>query len=367
MEVVRQWFRRIAADPQVVALVLVLLVGLAIILTMGKMLAPVMASLVFAYLLEGLVASLRRMGIPRRLAVIIVFLIFIVALVFILLGIMPTLSHQVTQLFQQLPNILSKGQEAILQLPEKYPDLISEAQVNDLIGAVRAELAGLGQRFLSVSIASVLGVITIMVYVVLVPMLVFFFLKDKQRIIDWFSSYMPRDRALTHQVWHEVNKQVANYVRGKVWEILIVGVVSYITFAFMGLQYSELLATLVGLSVIIPYIGAAVVTLPIAAIGYFQWGWSAEFGYLMLAYGVIQALDGNVLVPLLFSEVVDLHPIAIILAVLVFGGIWGFWGVFFAIPLATLVQAVLRSWPKKLQELPGPGDFSAPDQSASAQ
>ena len=354
MEKVRQWFRRYAADPQVVALSLVLLIGVIVLITMGRMLAPAIAALVLAYLLDGLVMPMRRLGVPRNLAVSLVFIIFLVALVFILLGMLPRLSHQVTQLFQQLPSILSKGQEALLQLPEKYPDLISEVQVNDVISTVRSELAGLGQRFLSVSVASVLGIITIMVYVVLVPMLVFFFMKDKQRILDWFSGFLPSDRALTSQVWNDVNNQIANYVRGKIWEILLVGIVSYITFTLMGLEYSELLATLVGLSVIIPYIGAAIVTLPIAAIAYFQWGWSADFGYVMLAYGIIQALDGNVLVPLLFSEVVDLHPTAIILAVLIFGGFWGFWGVFFAIPLATLVSAVLKAWPRKPVELPAP-------------
>jgi putative permease len=97
---------------------------------------------------------------------------------------------------------------------------------------------------------------------------------------------------------------------------------------------------------VIPYIGAAVVTLPVAIIAFFQWGWSDYFFYLMLAYGVIQALDGNVLVPLLFSEAVNLHPVAIIVAVLVFGGLWGFWGVFFAIPLATLIKAVMNAWPQ---------------------
>ncbi len=72
-----------------------------------------------------------------------------------------------------------------------------------------------------------------------------------------------------------------------------------------------------------------------------------------IVYLVLQALDGNVLVPLLFSEVVKLHPIAIILAILVFGGLWGFWGVFFAIPLATLAHAVIRAWPRQpLKNLP---------------
>ena len=111
-----------------------------------------------------------------------------------------------------------------------------------------------------------------------------------------------------------------------------------------------LLALLNGVSVLVPYIGAAVVTFPVALVAYFQWGFTSDFGILMGAYFVIQALDGNALVPVLFSEVVNLHPVAIITAVLVFGGLWGFWGVFFAIPLATLVQAVLTAWPTSAVE-----------------
>ena len=66
---------------------------------------------------------------------------------------------------------------------------------------------------------------------------------------------------------------------------------------------------------------------------------------MSIAYGVIRAVDGNVLATILLSEVVNLHPVAIIVAILIFGGIWGFWGVFFAIPLATLINAVVEAWP----------------------
>jgi putative permease len=83
-------------------------------------------------------------------------------------------------------------------------------------------------------------------------------------------------------------------------------------------------------------------------VGFVQWGWGTDFAYLFVTYMVIQALDGNVLVPLLFSEAVNLHPIAIILAVLFFGGIWGLWGVFFANPLATLDKALINSCPAAL-------------------
>ena len=150
-----------------------------------------------------------------------------------------------------------------------------------------------------------------------------------------------------------MDQQIGNYVRGKFAEIVVVGGATYVVFLAMGLNYSMLLAVLVGLSVIIPFIGAAVVTVPVVMIAYFQWGWSTDFAYVMLAYSIVQALDGNVLVPLLFSEAVNLHPVAIIVAVLVFGGLWGLWGVFFAIPLATLVKAVLNAWPTAQKQKEG--------------
>ena len=80
---------------------------------------------------------------------------------------------------------------------------------------------------------------------------------------------------------------------------------------------------------------------------------------MMIAYAIIQALDGNVLVPLLFSEALNLHPVAIIVAILVFGGLWGFWGIFFAIPLATVVQAVLKAWPRLTNDEASPDDSPA--------
>ena len=141
-----------------------------------------------------------------------------------------------------------------------------------------------------------------------------------------------------------MNQQIMNYIRGKLIEIIIIGAASTVSFMALGLNYPVLLGVLVGLSVLVPYVGATIVTLPVFLVALFQFGTSAEFGYVMLAYGIIQALDGNLLVPLLFSEAVNLHPVTIIIAVILFGGLWGFWGVFFAIPLATLVKAVLNAW-----------------------
>lgn len=346
MELLRDWFKRSFSDPQVVILGVFLLIFFAVVVGLGKWLAPVFASIVIAYLLEAVVSRLQRYGMPRMLAVIIVFLLFLAILFFLLFGLIPIVSSQLTQLVQQFPNYIARGQVLLKQLPESYPELISIEQVELIIGQLGQEVANLGQQVLGWSLSSVASVIGLLVFLVLVPVLVFFFLKDKDLMIHWVTDRMPKERSLVNRVWGETEVQIANYVRGKAVEIIIVGGVTYVTFMILGLQYAALLATLVGFSVLVPYIGAAVATIPIALIAYFQFGWGWDFGQVMIAYAIIQALDGNLLVPLLFSEVVNLHPVAIIVAILVFGGLWGFWGIFFAIPLATFIKAVINAWPR---------------------
>lgn len=345
MRLITDWFKRTFSDPQIVFLTLVLASGFAVILTMGDMLAPVLASVVIAYLLEGLVVILENRGLPRWLSASLVFCAFVLFLSLVLFGLLPRLSRQVTDLIQQLPSMILAGQEALMRLPERFPEVISPQQAEEILDAVRREIGSYGQDVLSLSVSSVVGVLTILVYLVLLPMLVFFFLKDKDIILRWVGSFMPGARGLANQVWIEVDRQVGNYVRGKFWEIIIVWAASLLAFSFFDLQYAMLLAVVVGFSVVVPYVGATVVTFPVVLVAWFQWGWGQDFIWVTVAYLVIQALDGNLLVPLLFGEVVNLHPIAIIVAILVFGGLWGFWGVFFAIPLATLVNAVLRAWP----------------------
>lgn len=345
-EYFRTWYTRHFSDPQVVTLLIFLISGFAIIILAGDILAPLLASIVIAYLLEGAVTLLQRSKTPRIVSLLIVFCIFMAMLLLILFVFIPVLSKQLTEFFKDLPTMVSQGQQLLMQLPEKFPSLINEQQVDEMMAFIRGELLGFGHMLISKPLASVVGLITILVYLILMPLLVFFLLKDKQQILQWIEGFLPGERDLTNEVWFEVNQKIASYVRGKFIEIFIVMSATYVTFTFFGLNYAMLLSVMVGLSVIIPYAGAAVVTLPVMFVAYAQWGISSEFAYVLIAYGVIQFLDGNILVPLLFSEVVNLHPVAIIASVLFFGGIWGIWGVFFAIPLATLVNAIINAWPK---------------------
>jgi putative permease len=338
-----RWFKRNFSNPQAIILATLLLALFLVIYLIGDILMPILVAAVFAYLLEWAVSALEGKGVPRIIAVVSVFISFCTISLAIIIGIIPLLGQQVELLFTDLPNMATNIQNKLMALPEKYPELVTKEQLEVVIKQLGGGLSNVGDVLVSFSLASFKNIVTILIYMILVPLLVFFFLKDKESILNWVSRWVPNERQLSMRVWNEVDVQIGNYVRGKVVEIFIIGVASYIAFVFFGLNYAVLLGVLVGLSVLVPYIGATLVTIPVALVGLIQFGTGDTLLYLMITYFVIQALDGNVLVPLLFSETNNLHPVAIIAAVLFFGGIWGFWGVFFAIPLATLVVAVIEA------------------------
>lgn len=343
METIRKWIRRYFSDPQALILLGLLACGVAVVFFFGGILAPVFTAIVIAYLLEGVVGFLERRRLNRLTAVIVVFLGFLTFSLFALLTLMPVLSKQITQFLRDLPAMISQLQEALLRLPELYPNMLSEGEIREMISFYRTEIVSFGQRIVSLSVASL---VTVLTYVFLVPFLVFFFLKDKRYILSFFKERFTVNHELATSVWREVNHQIGAYLRGKFWEILIVWGFSTSAFALLGLQLPVLIGLLVGLSVLIPYIGAIAMTIPVALMAYFQWGVTAGFVYILVAYAVIQLLDGNLLAPLLVSDSVKLHPITVIVAILFFGGLWGFLGLFFAIPLATLIRAVFQAWPR---------------------
>lgn len=356
LNVLKKWYDRNFHDEEAIILLLILIVSAAIIIGFGGILTPVIAALVLAFLLQGIVAQLEALRLPHLAAVSLSSAILVVSLVVGFIVLMPLALDQLSNLVQELPSLLVLIQERLSLLPELYPTFISQAQVQEWTDMLNRELGGFGQSVLSFSVSKIPNLFSFIIYLILVPVLVFFFLKDKTLLLNWFGGMLPTERPLLTRIWIEMNDQMANYVRGKAIEMFIIGVASYIVFAWFGLNYAALLAILVGVSVIIPYIGAFIVTLPVLLVAFLQWGWGADFIWVMAVYFVIQGLDGNALVPLLFSEAVNLHPVAILLAILFFGGIWGLWGVFFAIPLATLIKAVLNAWPNIRDELPSTVD-----------
>lgn len=355
LTIIGRWINRYFSQPDAVYLVLMLVAVGVVILTLGEALAPVLTGLVIAFLLQDLVRRLEAVRVPRLAAITVAMMVFLGAVMAMVLLVVPLVSSQVSSLVSLLPNLVVRLREGMLRLAEQFPEFVTQSQITAVVEQATRELGNLSGTLLENAFSQVFSLFGLLVYLILVPISVFFLLKDKDELMVFWRSILPQPRPLLSAVGTEMNVQLGNYVRGKAIEIVIVGLASFTVFLLFDLNYAALLGVLVGISVLIPFIGAAVVTFPVFAVAVLQFGWSWELGWIMAAYGLIQFLDGNVLVPLLFSEAVDLHPITIIISVLAFGGMAGLWGVFFAIPLATLIKAIYVAWPRQSEEAPPTG------------
>ncbi|KZE26588.1 AI-2E family transporter [Cronobacter sakazakii] len=346
LEMLTQWYRRRFSDPEVIALLAILVAGFCILFFLHGLLAPLLVAIVLAYLLEWPTSRLQRIGCSRGLAATLVLVLFIGIVLVMAFVVVPVAWQQGINLIRDIPGMLNKLSDFAATLPKRFPALMDAGIIDAIAENMRTRIITLGDSVVKYSLASLVGLLTLAIYLILVPLMVFFLVKDKEQLLNAVRRVLPRNRGLAGQVWVEMNQQITNYIRGKVLEMIVVGVATWIGFLIFGLNYSLLLAVLVGISVLIPYIGAFMVTIPVVCVALFQFGMGTEFWSCFAVYLIIQGLDGNVLVPVLFSEAVNLHPLVIILSVVIFGGLWGFWGIFFAIPLATLIKAVVHAWPE---------------------
>jgi len=337
--------KRIFSNEETIVFSLIILLTLIIFSLFIGVLTPFIISVIVAYLLVGLQKKIETYNVSENLATILAFSIFIIIGAAMFIWLIPLLYVQLQSFVLDIPRLFNEFLNFVSTIPAAFPDLVDSDQISVFFQAVSSELSSITQNIVKSSISGIQSTITVLLYIILFPILVYFFLFDRKNIIEGCLKIIPGDRAMLSQVWSEMDVQLSNYVRGKVLEIFIVGIAAAVLFASFGLNYGALLAVLVGLSVLIPYVGAFSITIPIVIIGILQFGLGSQFYLLIGLYLLLQFLDGNLLVPIIFSEAVKLHPIVIILAVFLFGTMFGFWGVFFSIPLATFIKAVWNAWP----------------------
>ena len=349
LEQLNNVLKKIFTNEETIIFSLAIISFFIVVTFFGSILTPFMISVVVAYLLVGLQKKIQTYNLSAYTSLVITFSIFIVTGAALLIWLVPLLYIQMQAFVLDAPNLINNFLEYISELPAKFPDLVSSEQISIFFQAVSDEIAAIAQNIVKSSISGIQSAITFLLYIILFPILVYFFLFDRKNIIDGLLKVVPGKREMLSSIWKEMDIQLSNYVRGKTIEIFIVGIVAAVIFVSVGLKYSALLSVLVGLSVIIPYVGAFLVTIPVVIVGLLQFGLGTEFYVLVGLYLLLQALDGNLLVPIIFSETVKLHPVVIILAVFIFGSMFGFWGVFFSIPIATFIKAVWNAWPSSSQ------------------
>ena len=338
-----KFIKRFFSNEESVYFAILLIFSFFFIILFGNVLLPVIISIVIAFLLNGFMTTLIKYNMSQKLSLSITLIVFFGFYLSLFMA-LPSIGTEINNLLQNLPIIVSSFQQNLVEMNNYF----SEEEIDQIFANLSNQISVL----LSSALGQLAGTVSLMfnaiLYAIMIPLMVFFFLKDKSTLLPIASIVLPKENGFMQSVFAEMNDQLFNYVTGKFIEMLLVASASYILFAFLGLPYAVLIAILVGLSVIIPIFGAILVTIPVVLIGLYEWGLSENFYWLLGFYLLIQILDGNVLVPILFSTRNNLHPVVIIIAVLFFGGIWGFWGLFFAIPLATFVKAIINSWPEPI-------------------
>ena len=343
----KDWYNTHLTDPNQVALALLILFITIITYILLATVVPILVAIILAYMLEGIVKSIsEKYALQRTTAVLSVYISFLILSFMTVILLVPVMLNQISLFIKSLPSMLERGKDLLLNSSNSESGLFSQSQISEILSGINSEISMLGSSIISFSLSSAGSLIETIVYIIIVPIMIFFLLYDKQSINEWFKKFFPEKLDLSRKAYAELDLKLGNYIRCKLIEIIIVWVASTFFFAILGLNYSLLLGFLCGISVIIPYVGAIAVTIPIVIVAYFQWGTSTEFWYIIIAHTLIQIIDGNVVVPLLFSDAVNLHPLAILISILFFGTIWGIWGVFFAIPLAVLFNTLLTIWPR---------------------
>lgn len=339
------WYKRRFSDPNAVAFVCLFIVSVLFIYFFRHILTPIFIAVILSYLLDWPTTKLERSGLSRRLASSLVFLVFLFCVILMILLLLPIIWQQAISLFEQVKVLLTRFNEFVQHLSLKYSDVFDNVLLQVLSDKLKEFVAKSSDQFLQFSLNSLAGLFTVIVYSFILPLLLFFMLKDKQQITQYCQQFLPQKRALIYQVTLEMHRQMGNFLRGKAIEMVLLALVSSFTFFLLGLDYALLLGILVGVSILIPYVGLIIVTLLVMMVAFSQWGFGSEFWLVMFFYSLIQMIDGNLVAPLLYSEIVDLHPLAIIIAVIVFGGLWGVLGAFFAIPLTMLINIIIQLWP----------------------
>lgn len=302
----------------------------------------IITSMILAYFLYKVEKIFIMAGFSVNMAFLLTYFCFITFFVLMFLILIPLIFKQLFIFLNDLPFIIQKIKIITYKLIKAYPVFFPKEQTNIVFSNIIGQMQSVGKIVVSVSLLSIIIIIKWLVYGFFIPILMFFFLKDHVLIMNTFKIVMPEKSEFCVNIWKDIHKQIDNYIRGKIFELVIVMLINVILFKYYKLAYANLLAFIVGVSVIIPYIGAIIVSIPIFLISAIQLGVSIDFCYLLIFYMIIQFLDGILLVPILFSEAVKLHPITIIMSIIILGSLCNLYGLFFAIPIALVIKSIIK-------------------------
>ena len=317
-------------------------VFLLVMWALGNVILPFLVGGAIAYFLDPVADRLERLGLSRVLATVIIFVFLLGVVTVALLVIVPLLIQQTNDLIQSAPDLFNQLRT---WLTERFPEVMDNGSpLRQSLASIGETIQSRGGELLQQLLTSAAGVVTVLVFLVVVPVVAFYMLLDWDRLIARIDELLPRDHADTiRMLAGQIDRTLASFIRGQGTVCLILGTFYAVALMVVGLQFGLVVGLVAGLLTFIPYVGALVGGALSVGLALFQfWGdW-----WLIVAVAAIfqvgQMVEGNILTPKLVGSSVGLHPVWLIFALSAFGTLFGFVGMLVAVPVAAAIGVLVR-------------------------
>jgi predicted PurR-regulated permease PerM len=317
-------------------------VALVILWFTGDILLPFLIGAAIAYFLDPVADRLEVLGLSRAMATAVITLLALLIFVLMALLVVPTLVNQAINLIEIAPELT---RNFIDFLTDRFPTLLVEGStLRTSITSIGATIQERGGELLNTALASAASLLNILLLFVIVPVVAVYLLLDWDRMVAQIDSLLPRDHApVIRRLARDIDKTLASFIRGMGTVCLILGTYYAIALMLVGLQFGLVVGFIAGLVTFIPYLGAVLGGVLAIGLALFQfWGDWVSIGLVAAIFVLGQMLEGNFLTPKLVGNSVGLHPVWLILALSVFGSLFGFVGMLAAVPIAAALGVVAR-------------------------
>lgn len=309
---------------------------------LGQPILPFIMGAGIAYLLDPVADRLERMGLSRIMSVVVITAGAIILLAALILLVMPLLLRQAAALINTAPQMFD---QAMSFISARFPDLVPE---NSSLGTTLSDLGStFGEQMGSIAttvIGSVGGVISTIALLVIAPVVAFYLLLDWDHMVEEIDRLLPREHAPTvRRIAREIDEALSGFVRGQGLVILILGTWYSIGLMLVGLPFGFFIGIMAAVLSFIPYVGVLIGGATAIGVALFSfWGDPLWIGAVVTIFAIGQIVEGNYLQPKIVGGHVGLHPVWLLLALSVFGSLFGFVGMVVAVPLAAALGVIAR-------------------------
>jgi predicted PurR-regulated permease PerM len=318
------------------------LIFLLLLWFLGDVLLPFIVGGAIAYFLDPVADRLERAGLSRVAATTLISLVALLAVILLVLAVIPSLVSQLTSLINSAPEMARQLQSFLIQ---RFPDLADETSVmRQALQDIGLAIQQRGGQLAGGLVSSAIGLVSIVVFIVVVPVVAFYLLLDWDRMVARIDAMLPRDHAPTiRRIAGEIDAVLAGFVRGQLSVCLLLGTYYVIGLMIAGLQYGLIVGAIAGAITFIPYVGSLVGGILAIGLALFQfWGDWTSIAIVAAVFASGQFIEGNILTPKLVGKSVGLHPVWLLFALSAFGSLFGFVGMLIAVPVAAMIGVLTR-------------------------